>query len=196
MSFEVFANLPSEFGNFKLSVFSKEFDGKEHVAIIKGDVQGKDDVAVRMHSECLTGDVLGSLRCDCRSQLIASLQLIESLPCGVVLYLRQEGRGIGLTNKIKAYALQEKGMDTVQANVHLGFEDDQRTYDVAAKMLKELGIQSVKLITNNPKKIAGLKSENVTVTERIPLEIDPNKHNLSYLQTKKEKSGHMLSHIE
>jgi GTP cyclohydrolase II len=148
---------------------------------------------MRIHSECLTGDVLGSLRCDCRDQLIAALEQIGRMPFGVLLYLRQEGRGIGLTNKIRAYALQDRGYDTVEANRALGFGDDERDYRVAAEMLDALGVKSVRLLTNNPSKIRGLRSHGVAVTGRIPLIMTPTRHNISYLLTKQERSGHMLN---
>ena len=187
------ATLPSRFGDFQIVAFSNDQDDKEHIALIHGDVNGKEDVPMRLHSECLTGDAIGSLRCDCRDQLEKSLKAIGKMKYGVVLYLRQEGRGIGLINKLKAYQLQDVGYDTVEANKILGFQDDERDYDIAAHMLQSLEIKSVKLMTNNPKKINDLKKHGVKITGRLPLEIKPNKFNKRYLETKKEKSGHLLS---
>jgi GTP cyclohydrolase II len=186
------AELPSRFGDFHIVAFENNRDGKEHVAITKGDVIGARDVPVRLHSECLTGDVMGSLRCDCRDQLEAALKMIGKMDRGMLLYLRQEGRGIGLTNKIRAYSLQDQGLDTVEANLALGFRDDERDYAVAAHMLMSLKIQSVRLITNNPKKIQQLVDYGIQVTDRIPHVMEPNDHNLFYLQTKAAKSGHLM----
>ncbi len=186
------AELPSRFGDFHIVAFENNEDHKEHVAITKGDVIGASDVPVRLHSECLTGDVIGSLRCDCRDQLEAALKMIGQMDKGMVLYLRQEGRGIGLVNKIRAYSLQDDGLDTVEANLALGFRDDERDYSVAAHMLQSLKIQSVRLITNNPKKIQQLTDYGVKVTDRIPHIMPPNEHNLFYLQTKATKSGHLI----
>lgn len=185
------ANLPSRFGDFTVVAFNTP-DGKEHGAVIHGDVDGRSGVPLRVHSECFTGDVMGSLKCDCRDQLEASLNMIAGMECGVVLYLRQEGRGIGLANKIRAYALQDQGLDTVEANHALGFQDDERRYDIAADMIKSLGIASIRLITNNPNKIKGLTEFGVEVDGRIPLQMEPNQHNTTYLRTKRDKSGHML----
>jgi GTP cyclohydrolase II len=185
------ARLPSRFGAFRVVAFDS-VDGKEHAAIVYGDVRDADDVPIRVHSECFTGDVMGSLKCDCRDQLEAALRFVASQERGAVLYLRQEGRGIGLANKIRAYALQDAGLDTVEANHALGFQDDERRYDVAAQMVRELGIRSVRLITNNPKKVEGLRALGVEVSGRVPLQMEPNPFNSLYLQTKKEKSGHML----
>ncbi len=189
---EAIAELPTRFGNFHVVAFSNTRDNKEHVAIIKGEVLGAQDVPVRLHSECLTGDVFGSLRCDCRDQLEAALKMIGSMDKGIVLYLRQEGRGIGLTNKIRAYSLQDQGLDTVEANLALGFRDDERDYAVAAHMLMSLKVDSVKLITNNPKKIQQLTENGIKVSKRIPHIMEPNEHNLFYLKTKAAKSGHMI----
>jgi GTP cyclohydrolase II len=189
---EAIAELPTRFGKFHVVAFSNNRDEKEHVAIIKGEVFGAKDVPVRLHSECLTGDVFGSLRCDCRDQLEAALKMIGSMDKGIVLYLRQEGRGIGLINKIRAYNLQDQGLDTVEANLALGFRDDERDYSVAAHMLKSLKVDSIKIITNNPKKIQQLTEHGIKVTKRIPHIMAPNKHNLFYLKTKAQKSGHML----
>jgi GTP cyclohydrolase II len=186
------AELPSRFGEFHIIAFENSLDGKEHVAITHGDVIGAQDVPVRLHSECLTGDALGSLRCDCRDQLEAALKAIGQMEKGMVLYLRQEGRGIGLTNKIRAYSLQDQGLDTVEANHALGFRDDERDYAVAAQMLQALKIDSVQLMTNNPKKIDQLKQYGIQVSDRIPHIMQPNEHNRFYLQTKAAKSGHMI----
>lgn len=185
------AKMPSRFGDFSVVAFDT-IDGKEHGAVIQGDVRGRENVPLRIHSECFTGDLMGSLRCDCRDQLEAALDLIGHEERGVVLYLRQEGRGIGLVNKIRAYALQDAGLDTVEANHALGFEDDERSYELAAEMIEELGIRSVRLITNNPKKVGGLEENGVTVSGRIPHQMPANPHNHDYLQTKKRKSGHLL----
>jgi GTP cyclohydrolase II len=186
------AELPTRFGGFHIIAFENNRDGKEHVAIIKGDVIGAQDVPVRLHSECLTGDALGSLRCDCRDQLEASLTMIGQMDRGMVLYLRQEGRGIGLVNKIRAYSLQDQGLDTVEANLALGFRDDERDYAVAAHMLMSLKIESVRLITNNPKKIQQLTEYGIKVTDRVPHIMEPNDHNRFYLETKAAKSGHLI----
>ncbi len=186
------AELPTRFGDFHIVAFENNRDGKEHVAITKGDVIGAENVPVRLHSECLTGDALGSLRCDCRDQLEAALRKIGQMEKGMVLYLRQEGRGIGLINKVRAYSLQDDGLDTVEANLALGFRDDERDYAVAAHMLMSLKIRSVRLITNNPKKIQQLTDYGIKVTDRIPHVMEPNDHNLFYLQTKAAKSGHLI----
>ncbi len=186
------ADLPSRFGPFRIVAFWNNRDGKEHVAMIKGDVIGAEDVVARMHSECLTGDVMGSLRCDCRDQLETALQMIGKLDHGILLYLRQEGRGIGLVNKIRAYALQDRGLDTVEANLALGFRDDERDYAVAAHMLTSLDVRSVKLMTNNPKKISALEHHGLKVSGRIPHVMPPNAHNRFYLETKAAKSGHAI----
>jgi GTP cyclohydrolase II len=186
------ADLPTRFGQFHIVAFENNRDGKEHIAITKGDVIGAANVPVRLHSECLTGDVMGSLRCDCRDQLEAALKKISEMQRGVVLYLRQEGRGIGLVNKIRAYSLQDQGLDTVEANLALGFRDDERDYAIAAHMLKALRIESVQLMTNNPKKIDQLMCYGVKVNDRIPHVMEPNQHNRFYLETKAAKSGHMI----
>ena len=186
------AELPSQFGDFRVVVFSNDRDGKEHLAMVHGEVFGAHDVVTRVHSECLTGDVLASLRCDCRPQLERSLRHVGSLQRGIVLYLRQEGRGIGLINKIRAYGLQEAGLDTVEANVALGFDDDQREYGVAAAMLRTLGVRSIHLMTNNPDKLRKLEAEGVLVRERLPVLVEPNPHNQRYLSTKARRSGHLL----
>jgi GTP cyclohydrolase II len=186
------AELPTRFGAFRIVAFWNNRDAKEHVAMVLGDVVGREEVAVRLHSECLTGDVMGSLRCDCRDQLTEGLAAIRREGCGVLLYLRQEGRGIGLINKIRAYALQEAGLDTVEANVALGFRDDERDYAVAAHMLHSLGLRSIRLITNNPEKVRQLGQHRVAVAGRIPHVIPPNEHNRFYLETKARRSGHYI----
>ncbi|MFM2160970.1 MAG: cyclohydrolase [Pseudomonadota bacterium] len=185
------AALPSRFGDFRVVAFESP-DGKEHAAIVHGDVDGAESVPLRVHSECFTGDVMGSLKCDCRDQLEAALRMIADEPRGVVLYLRQEGRGIGLANKIRAYALQDTGLDTVEANHALGFQDDERRYDVAADMIREMGIASVRLISNNPTKARALTDLGIPVVGRISLKMTPNPHNVRYLDTKRAKSGHLL----
>lgn len=186
------ARLPSRFGDFDVYAFSSLIDGKEHAVLARGELRGAEDLPVRIHSECFTGDVMGSLRCDCRDQLEAAMQYIASQEAGAVVYLRQEGRGIGLVNKIRAYALQEEGLDTVEANHALGFPDDLRRYDIAAQMLQELGVSSVRLITNNPNKIEGLRRHGVEVSGRIPHVMPATEHNAFYLHTKRIKSGHLL----
>jgi GTP cyclohydrolase II len=186
------ADLPSRFGTFRIVGFWNNRDQKDHIAIVHGDVVGAEDVPTRMHSECLTGDALGSLRCDCRDQLEAALERIGKAERGIVLYLRQEGRGIGLTNKIRAYALQDRGHDTVEANQMLGFGDDERDYQVAADMLRALGVRSVKLMTNNPRKLDGLRQHGIRVTGRLPLVTAANRSNAGYLLTKQKRSGHWL----
>ena len=184
--------LPTKFGEFRIIVFKNEVDHKEHLMIVKGDVRGKSDVLMRIHSECLTGDVFGSHRCDCGEQLENALCSIEEQGEGIVIYMRQEGRGIGLTNKIKAYTLQDQGYDTVEANVKLGFPPDMREYSLAAQMLRELDVKSVKLLTNNPEKKEDLERWGITVSKRVPIVIKANSINAKYLNTKKEKMRHML----
>jgi len=188
------AELPSRFGRFQIAAFWNNRDAKEHVAIMHGNVFGHEEVPTRIHSECLTGDAIGSLRCDCRDQLEVGLQRIAAQPCGLVLYLRQEGRGIGLINKLKAYNLQDQGADTVEANVKLGFKADLRDYGIGAQILLDLGVKKLRLMTNNPKKIEGLKHlYDLDVVERVPIEAGLSTHNKEYLEVKRDKMGHMLS---
>lgn len=187
------ARLPTEFGEFQIAAFWNNRDAKEHVAILRGNVIGATGVPTRIHSECLTGDALGSLRCDCRPQLEAALTHIGQLEQGIVLYLRQEGRGIGLLNKVRAYQLQDQGMDTVEANLALGFRDDERDYAIAAHMLATLRVGSIRLMTNNPNKVRQMQEFGVQVDERVPHVIPPNPHNRFYLQTKAQRSGHLMN---
>ena len=187
------AELPTRSGTFRAVAFAPDALGNEHLAIVRGQVRGVRGVALRIHSECLTGDVLGSLRCDCRDQLHASLEALGQMSSGVLLYMRQEGRGIGLTNKIRAYALQDRGHDTVEANHLLGFGDDERDYAVAADMLRALGVHSVQLMTNNPRKIAGLREHDIEVVGRTPVVTPVNRFNAGYLLAKQKRSGHWLS---
>lgn len=191
---EVFARakLPTEHGAFEMVAFRNNKDGLDHVALVQGDVVEREGVPARVHSECLTGDVFASSKCDCGPQLHAAIDTMSASECGVILYMRQEGRGIGLANKIKAYSLQDRGFDTVEANLHLGFDDDLREYDVAAAMVHLLGIRSIRLFTNNPRKVRGLRDNGVIVQQRQPLQIEPNPHNRDYLRTKRAKSGHLL----
>lgn len=191
---ETVADMPTEFGNFQIYAYRNTLDNTEHVAIVKGnpDTFANSEVMVRVHSECLTGDAIGSLRCDCRMQLQAALKMIESAGQGVVVYLRQEGRGIGLVNKLKAYSLQDMGLDTVEANERLGFPADLRNYGVGAQILNDLQVHKIRLITNNPRKIAGLKGYGLEVTGRVPLLIESTPYNVNYLDTKAAKLGHML----
>ncbi len=185
--------IPTAHGEFTLHYYSNTFDDKEHIAFVKGDVADKQGIPVRIHSECFTGDVFGSRRCDCGEQLDMALHLINKAGAGVLIYLRQEGRGIGLLKKLQAYNLQDQGLDTVDANIHLGHLADEREYDIAALMLKDLRVNSISLITNNPKKIAELVRLGITVDQRIPVETDANSDNQNYLKTKVEKMSHMLS---
>lgn len=187
------ANLPTRFGDFHIVAFWNNRDEKDHVAIIRGDIVGRSDVPMRVHSECLTGDALGSIRCDCRDQLEAALMRIGELGEGLVLYLRQEGRGIGLLNKIRAYSLQDGGLDTVEANLALGFRDDERDYAIAAHMLMSLDVRSIRVMTNNPNKLEQLKGYGITVAGRIPHVLPPNEHNRFYLETKAKRSGHFIN---
>src|ERR1044071_1926597 len=183
-------------GLYKAIVYRNEVDQSEHMALVKGDISGADNVLVRLHSECLTGDVFGSERCDCGDQIRQSLKLIDQEGKGILIYMHQEGRGIGLTNKIKAYALQDQGRDTVEANLELGFKEDLRDYGIGAQILRDLGLQKVALLTNNPRKISGLEVYGVQVVERVPLEVPPRDSNIPYLRTKRTKLGHLLSNLE
>jgi 3,4-dihydroxy 2-butanone 4-phosphate synthase / GTP cyclohydrolase II len=190
------AKLPTPYGNFKVIAYKSNTDPDEHVALVMGDVATDEPVLVRVHSQCLTGDVFGSLRCDCGEQIQMAMKKIATEGRGVVLYMRQEGRGIGIHNKIKAYALQDKGLDTVEANISLGFKADQRDYGVGAQILVDLGIKNMRLMTNNPKKMSGLQSYGLKITEQLPLTTKPNEHNRRYLRTKQEKMGHLLDVID
>ena len=189
------ADLPSQFGEFQICGFVSPCDGKDHTAIIKGNILDKESVVMRLHSECLTGDIMGSKRCDCRDQLLESLKYIEAEGQGILLYLRQEGRGIGLSEKIRAYAIQDLGVDTVDANLILGYQPDERDYGVAAHILRTLRVRSIKLLTNNPEKIEQLARYGVKVVERLPMIIKPTEYNRAYLETKTEKSGHLLGNL-
>ncbi len=186
------ANLPTEFGDFKVVAYDTEIEDITHVALVKGKVEGKENVLVRVHSECLTGDVFASRKCDCGSQLHHAMQMIDKEGEGVILYMRQEGRGIGLGNKIKAYNLQEQGFDTVQANLELGFGEDLRDYGIGAQILVDLGLHTIRLLTNNPTKVIGLEGYGLEITERVSIEISPGEENIHYLRTKRDKMGHLI----
>ena len=187
------ATIPTLYGGqFKLIVYENDVDDMKHVALLKGDIGPDDEVLVRVHSECLTGDVFGSERCDCGHQLHRAMEMVDEAGKGIIVYMHQEGRGIGLVNKIKAYELQERGKDTVEANISLGFKADLRDYGIGAQILADLGVKKMKLMTNNPKKIVGLEGYGLTVTDRVPIEIKPNESNIKYLKTKKKKMGHLL----
>lgn len=188
--------IPTEYGGeFTVVAYSNEVDSNVHLAFVKGEINHDDQVLVRVHSECLTGDVFGSRRCDCGEQLHEAMKIISKEGKGVILYMRQEGRGIGLVNKLKAYELQDKGLDTVEANIKLGFKPDLRDYGIGAQMLVDLGVRKMRLMTNNPKKIVGLEGYGLKVVERVPMEIKPHERNLVYLKTKKKKLGHMLNNV-
>ncbi len=190
------AKMPTKYGDFKVIAYENELEPATHIALVKGDIKGDDPVLVRVHSECLTGDVLGSVRCDCGDQLANAMCSIAKEGKGVILYMRQEGRGIGLANKIKAYALQDQGYDTVEANKKLGFKADLRDYGIGAQMLVDLGIRKMRMMTNNPKKIVGIEGYGIEVVERIPIEMSACEFNADYLRTKKDKMGHMLEHLD
>ena len=186
------AALPTRFGDFRVVAYESILDKREHLALVKGDIQGKGNVLVRMHSECMTGDVFGSARCDCGEQLAAAMRQIEEEGQGAIIYLRQEGRGIGLINKLKAYELQDEGMDTVEANEELGFKPDLRDYGIGAQILLDLDLHSIRLLTNNPRKIVGLDGYDIEITGREALTVEPGEHNERYLETKRSKLGHLL----
>ena len=188
--------IPTRLGDFDLIVYETEIDNFHHLALVKGEFAGKENVLVRVHSECLTGDVFGSRRCDCGQQLDMAMQVIAEEGEGVLLYMRQEGRGIGLVNKLRAYALQDAGMDTVEANVHLGFKPDQRDYGIGAQILSDLGLTSIRLLTNNPQKRAGLEGYGLSIVGRVPLIVEPTEHNIQYLEAKAKKLGHILEEYE
>ncbi|HUI65010.1 MAG TPA: bifunctional 3,4-dihydroxy-2-butanone-4-phosphate synthase/GTP cyclohydrolase II [Bacteroidota bacterium] len=188
----VMTHLPTRYGTFEIALYRSATDSKEHIALVKGEIRPDVPTLVRVHSECLTGDLFGSLRCDCNEQLISALLMVEKAGSGVVLYMRQEGRGIGLVNKLKAYKLQDEGLDTVEANEKLGFRADLRDYGIGAQILRDLGVRKMRLLTNNPKKVVGLNGYGLDIVERVPLEMDPNEVNARYLRTKRDKLGHLI----
>jgi 3,4-dihydroxy 2-butanone 4-phosphate synthase/GTP cyclohydrolase II len=188
--------LPTEYGDFRAIVYEDVVEPYAHIALVRGEVRGRERVLVRVHSQCLTGDVLHSLRCDCGQQLARAMEMIAREGTGVVLYMRQEGRGIGIANKLKAYALQDRGLDTVEANVRLGFEPDLRDYGIGAQILADLGLSSIRLLTNNPRKVVGLRGYGLEIVERVPIVCRPNRKNVKYLVTKRDRLGHLLGDIE
>ncbi len=190
------ASLPTTYGDFKVIVYESDIDPQHHVAFVKGEINPVEGILVRVHSECLTSDVFGSLRCDCGPQIRQAMRIIEKEGMGVILYMRQEGRGIGLVNKIKAYALQENGFDTVEANEALGFKPDLRDYGIGAQVLIDLGVRKMRLLTNNPRKVKGLEGFGLQIVERVPIEIPPTERNSTYLKVKKDKLGHLLSMVD
>lgn len=193
---EVEVKMPTTYGNFQLHAFKQTTNGQEHLALVKGEWKEDEAILVRVHSSCMTGDIFGSCRCDCGPQLQKSMQMIEEAGKGIVVYMNQEGRGIGLLNKLKAYKLQEEGLDTVEANIKLGFKMDLRDYGIGAQILRDLGVKKMKLLSNNPKKRTGLTAYGIEITENVALEIDSNKHNELYLKTKRDKMGHSLKHLK
>jgi len=188
--------MPTRIGDFTMTAYTTTVDSRQHVALVKGEITSEKPVLVRVHSECMTGDLFHSLRCDCGDQLESALAQIEREGCGVLLYMRQEGRGIGLINKLKAYRLQDQGADTVEANHRLGFDDDLREYGIGAQILRDLGVRRMRLMTNNPRKLVGLEGYGIELVDRVPLQIEPNARNRKYLQTKKDRMGHMLEHLD
>lgn len=189
---EITVDMPTEWGDFKLTHYKQNNTGENHLALVKGDWDESEPIMVRVHSSCVTGDIFGSCRCDCGNQLHAAMEMVEKEGKGVIVYMNQEGRGIGLLNKLKAYKLQEEGLDTVEANIKLGFQGDQRDYGVGAQILHDLGVSKIKLITNNPTKRVGLMGYGLEIVENIPIEVKPNPHNQKYLETKRDKMGHSI----